>query len=216
MLTTNEVLSRWVIRLWIRVYYAGVSILFDAIEGCCLKSGEILKKFYAKDGRTAILRTPRLEDLDDLLELINSLVEEQAQIYITEKVSRENETKWLLEVLKRLENNEQFLLVIEVDKKVVGSADFQIHNGPQGRFGPLGIVIRNGYRNLGIGTEIMKSLLDKATYFGVSVTVNVLATNKRAIHVYEKVGFTQSGIIAKKHCRQGKLIDEIVMINLKR
>lgn len=42
-----------------------------------------------------ILRTPRWEDLDDLLELINSLVEEKAGIVRTEKVSRQEEIDWL-------------------------------------------------------------------------------------------------------------------------
>ena len=83
-----------------------------------MKAGEILKKFKAKDGKKVILRTPGMEDLDDLLELINSLVEEQAEIYITQKFTREEEAEWLLQVLKRLERDEQLQLVAEVDKKV--------------------------------------------------------------------------------------------------
>ena len=177
-----------------------------------MRTGEILKKFNAKDGRNVILRTPRWEDLDDLLELINSLVEEQAEIYITDKLTREKEAEWLLKVLRRLERDEQFLLVAEVDKKVIASSDFQIQGGTEERIGALGIVIRNGYRNLGIGTEIMKTILEQAAFFGLrTVTVNTFATNKRAIHVYEKVGFVQSGIIPKKHLRQGVFIDEVIM-----
>ncbi|MFA7079800.1 MAG: hypothetical protein WC203_02755, partial [Candidatus Bathyarchaeia archaeon] len=76
-----------------------------------MKAGEILKKFNAKDGKEVILRTPQWEDVDDLRELINSLVEEQAEIYITQKFTREEEAEWLLKVLKRLERNEQLQLV---------------------------------------------------------------------------------------------------------
>jgi hypothetical protein len=71
-----------------------------------LKTGEILKKFSIKDGRNVVLRTPKGEDLDDLLELINSLVDEKAEIYITEKFTRKAEAEWLLKVLSRLEKNE--------------------------------------------------------------------------------------------------------------
>jgi RimJ/RimL family protein N-acetyltransferase len=79
----------------------------------------------------------------------------------------------------------------------------------------MGIIVRNGYRNLGIGTEIMKTLLEQAAFFGLrTVTVNAFATNKRAIHVYKKVGFVQTGIIPKKHFRHGKFIDELVMTML--
>jgi RimJ/RimL family protein N-acetyltransferase len=177
-----------------------------------LKTGEILKKFNAKDGRNVVLRTPRWEDLDDLLELINSLVEEKADILATQKLMREAEAEWLLKTLSRLEKDEQFILVAEVDKKVVASSDFQIQGGTDEHIGAMGIVVRNGYRNLGIGTEIMKTLLEQAAFVGLkTVTVNPFATNKHAIHVYEKVGFVQSGIIPKKHLRQGNFIDEIIL-----
>ena len=76
----------------------------------------------------------------------------------------------------------------------------------------MGIVVRNGCRNPGIGTEIMKTLLEQAASFGLRiVTVEPFATNKRAIHVYEKVGFAQSELIPKKHLRQGRFIDEVIM-----
>jgi len=177
-----------------------------------LEAGKILKNFNARDGRNIILRTPRWEDLDDLLELINSLVDEKAEIYITQKFTREAEAEWLLKVLSRLKKDEQFLLVAEVDKKVVALSDFQVQGGTDEHIGAMGIVVRNGYRNLGIGTEIMKTLLEQAAFFGLrTVTVNAFATNKRAIHVYEKVGFVQSGIIPKKHLRQGRFIDEVIM-----
>jgi hypothetical protein len=48
-----------------------------------LKTGKTIKIIIAKDHRKVLLRTPRIEDVDDLLELINSLVEEKAQILVT-------------------------------------------------------------------------------------------------------------------------------------
>jgi hypothetical protein len=181
-----------------------------------LQTGRVLKRFNTKDGREAILRTPRWEDLDNLLELINSLVDEKAEIYITQKFTREAEAEWLLKVLSRLEKNAQFFRVAEVDKKVVALSDFQVQSGDEEhRVGAIGIIVRNGYRNLGMGTEIMKTLLDQAAFFGLrTVTMNAFATNKRAIHVYKKVGFVESGIIPERHFRQGRLIDEVIMTKL--
>jgi RimJ/RimL family protein N-acetyltransferase len=112
------------------------------------------------------------------------------------------------------EKYEQFSLVAEVDKKVVASSDFQVKGGTDEHIGTIGIVVRNGYRNLGIGTEIMKTLLNQAASFGLTVTVNAFATNKRAIHVYEKVGFVQTDKILKKYFRQGIFIDEVIMTRL--
>jgi RimJ/RimL family protein N-acetyltransferase len=181
-----------------------------------LEAGKILKNFTAKDGQNVVLRTPRWEDLDDLLELINSLVDEKADIYVTQKFTREAESEWLLKVLSRLEKDEQFFLVAEVDKKVVALSDFQVKGGDEEhRVGAIGIIVRNGYRDLGIGTKIMKTILEQAAFFGLrTMSVNAFATNERAIHVYKKVGFVELGLIPEKHFRQGRFIDEVIMTKL--
>jgi RimJ/RimL family protein N-acetyltransferase len=178
-----------------------------------LKAGKIIRKFVAEDGRNVIFRTPRLEDLDDFLELINSLVDEKADIYVNEKVSREEEVEWLLEVIAHLERDEDFFLAAEVDKKVVALAEFKIKNGDKEHpVGAIGIIVKKGYRNIGIGTKLLKILMEQAVFFGLQkITVNPFATNKRAIHVYKKVGFIETRIIPERHLRQGKLIDEIIM-----
>jgi hypothetical protein len=45
-----------------------------------MKAGRIIHRFTAKDGREVILRTPRWEDLDELLGYINSLAEEDLEV----------------------------------------------------------------------------------------------------------------------------------------
>jgi hypothetical protein len=54
-----------------------------------MKTREVLHRFAAKDGREVILRIPRWEDLDDILELINSLVDESAEIPNKRKLTKE-------------------------------------------------------------------------------------------------------------------------------
>jgi len=46
------------------------------------------------------------------------------------------------------------------------------------------------------------------------LTLTAFASNKRAIHVYEKVGFVQTGLIPKKHLKDGKYTDEVIMTRL--
>ena len=64
-----------------------------------MKTGRILRTFSAKDGRRVVLRTPRFEDLDDCLEVINSLVDEGADIGSEVKVSWDEEADWLAKKL---------------------------------------------------------------------------------------------------------------------
>jgi RimJ/RimL family protein N-acetyltransferase len=180
-----------------------------------MKAGKVVRIISAKDGQRVILRTPKWEDLDDLLELINSLVEEGAEIIRNEKVSREEEIDWLSKSLASLEKDKVFFLVAEVDGKVIASSDIHPLNGSERHVGVLGIIIKNGFRDVGVGTEMMKALVEQAYKMGLKVlTLTVFATNKRAIHVYENVGFVRTGVIPKKHFKDGRYIDEIIMTKL--
>jgi len=180
-----------------------------------MHSGEELKRFKAKDNRQVILRTPRWEDLDDFLELINSLVEEGADILRSEKVSRKEEIDFLARVLSRLEKGEMFYLVAEIDGQVVAVSEINKRDGYEKHVGVIGIAIKEGFRDIGIGTEMMKTLIEQAQKIGLKVlTLSAFATNTRAIHVYEKVGFIKTGFIPKKRFKDGKYTDEIIMTKL--
>ena len=180
-----------------------------------MKTGKTIRSFIAKDGLEVVLRTPKWEDLDDFLELINSLVDEKAEITRTEKVSREEEIDWLSKVLSRLEKDETFYLVAEVGGKVVAVSEISKRSGYEKHVGVIGIAIRNEFRDLGIGTEMMKTLVMQAQEMDLNVlTLTAFASNKRAIRVYEKAGFLQTGRVPKKHFKEGKYIDEIIMTKL--
>jgi RimJ/RimL family protein N-acetyltransferase len=158
-----------------------------------MQLGRMFRKFYVRDGQEVILRTPRWQDLDNLMELINSLVDEKAQIARTQKVTKEEEAEWMPKMLANLEKDQLFFLVAEVDQKLVASSDIHILSGDEKHVGVLGIVVKAGFRGLGIGTEMMKTLIEQATTLGLKVlTLQVFATNKHAIHVYEKVGFARA------------------------
>jgi L-amino acid N-acyltransferase YncA len=181
-----------------------------------MKAGRVVRCFSARDGRKVVLRTPRWEDLDDLIGMINSLVKEKADIIMAETVSRKEEVEWLSRALSRLERGEVFYLVAEVEGKVVGNSELaKGQSRYEKHVGGVGIALRDGFRDIGIGTEMMKTLIDQAHKTGLKVlTLTVFATNGRAIHVYEKVGFTQTGRTPKKHFKEGRYIDEIAMAKL--
>lgn len=180
-----------------------------------MKTGRILQEFFLKGGDKIALRTPRWEDLDDLLELINSIVDEGAEIGRAEKVSRDEEIDWFSGLMARLERGRSFFLVAEVKGRIIASSDINRQNGFQKHVGVVGIVIKKDFRELGIGTAMLLVLIEQAQKMGMKIlTLTAFASNKRAIHVYEKVGFLQTGMIPKKHLKQGKYIDEVIMTKL--
>ena len=178
-----------------------------------MKAGKILHRFTAKNGKEVILRHPKWEDLDDLLEFINSLVEEGADITLYEKVTRDQEADWLGTELASLEKGERFSLVAEVDKKAISTSNLWRKKGYSSHVGGVAIGISKNYRDIGIGTQLMKILISQAKIMGLKIlTLVVNSTNKRAIHVYEKMGFKETGRIPKGYCRNRKYIDEVIMI----
>jgi len=177
-----------------------------------VKTGKILHQFAARNGREVVLRTPRWEDLDDLREFINSLVDEGVDIATDQKATREQEADWLGRRLASLEKDEQFSLVAEVDGKVVANSEITKRGGYSKHVGGLGIGIKKGYRDIGICTEMLKTLLSQAEKMGLKIVLlNVFSTNERAIHVYEKTGFKQTGRRPKFFLKNGKYIDDIIM-----
>ncbi len=177
-----------------------------------MKTGKILHRFRAEDGREVILRTPRWEDLDDLTEFINSLVEEGADISRNKKVTREEEAEWLGRRLADLENDKIFFMVAEVDGKVVANSEIGKKGGYSSHVGGVGIGIRQDYRDIGIGTEMLRALIAQAEEMGLKMlTLGVFSSNDRAIHVYNKVGFKETGRIPNEICKDGKYIDHIIM-----
>ena len=171
------------------------------------------RTFRAKDGRSVVLRSVRWEDLDDLIEFIDSLADEGVDILRTERVTRDEEAEWLGRRLARVDKGELIDAVAEVDGKIVANSEVQKRTGMMSHIGDLGIGIKSGYRGIGIGTEIMKTLIDESKHVGLRVLVlDHFTTNKPARALYEKMGFKETGRIPKGICKKGKYIDLIRMV----
>lgn len=155
-------------------------------------------EFFLENGSKVVLRSPRWEDLDDLTRLINSLVEEGAPITMDRIISREEEAEWLAGRLANIEKGRTIMVVAEVNGKVVGNSEMNRLGGHQSHVGLLGIIVAREYRDRGIGTKMLETLIEESRKAGLKLLVlDALSTNTRARHVYEKVGFREAGVIPK-------------------
>ncbi len=119
-----------------------------------------------------------------------------------QKVSREREVDWLSKKLANLEIDKAFSLAAEVDRKIIASASIDRLEGFQKHVGLARVIIKKEFRDMDIGIGIMKILEEQAHNMGLKVlTLSVFATNKRAFHVYEKVGFVQTEVVPKNFSR---------------
>ena len=177
-----------------------------------MKPGTIFKKFRDREGREITLRAPRWSDLDDMLEFINSLVDENADITVDSKYTREGEVNWLAGRLSALENDRVIMVAAEVDGRFVGQAAVGPKMGRSKHVGVLGISLKAGYRDAGIGTELMREVESQAPRLGIEmITLDVFASNARGRHLYEKMSYVEVGRVPRGILRDGGYIDDVIM-----
>jgi RimJ/RimL family protein N-acetyltransferase len=181
-----------------------------------MRTSKVLHRFTVEDGREIIFRAPAWEDIDVCMDYINSLIEEDLDVLPERnKMTKDEVADWLRRRLEDMEKGRAIDIVAETDGRVIADSEvirdaafFQTFF----HVGQLGIMIGGGYRNLGLGTHIMKVLIEESRKAGLRVLVlNVFANNSRAIHVYEKVGFREIGRITNGVHRKNKYFDNIMM-----
>ena len=83
--------------------------------------------------------------------------------------------------------------------------------------GSIGLFVHTDYQNQGVGTALMKAMLDLADNWLmlVRVELEVFADNERAIRLYEKFGFEKEGLLRMTTVRCGQYADEYKMARLR-
>lgn len=79
--------------------------------------------------------------------------------------------------------------------------------------GEIGLSVKKEFWNCGIGTEMMKALIQfgKETAHLTVLELKVKSDNEQAIHVYEKLGFRKIGIFEKYVRIDGIYYDSFLM-----
>jgi RimJ/RimL family protein N-acetyltransferase len=184
------------------------------------KAGHVYKRFTLADGKTVTLRVLRWEDLDALLQFINSLVDEKqgnkkSTLYtgFEKRVTREQETEWLAQTLVAIEEEDVINMVADIGGKIIANGDVT-----RGRYkdtrhhGHLGLTMISKYRGQGIGRTMIETLVRESRKAGLrTLDTEFLAENETARRAYEKAGFKQAGIIPHKVFRNGRYFDGLVM-----
>lgn len=175
--------------------------------------GKVVHKFIHK-GREVVLRYPEIENVKDLLSLVNSLVEEKAYVSMQKKLTLKEETGWLLDRIKDIEELKLIYFVIEIEKKIAGSTSIEKKEVPQEHIGDFGIILKREARNIGIGQKVIPMIIKEAKKkLNIKIVMlDVYNRNKKAIHIYEKCGFKKIGKIRKGVNHYGKYLDDVLMV----
>jgi len=182
-------------------------------------SDGIYSVFKTADEKSIILRALRRGDLDALLSFANGLVREKKQnrelgvISFDKKMTRAIEKAFLDKTLLNLAKRRGVSVAAFHGSQLVGHCDVAGRSSRDERHtGVLGIVLADGYRGVGLGEEMVRTALVRASKLGIwAIELEVFATNAPARHVYEKLGFKTFGTVPKKVNRDGKFIDVVGM-----
>lgn len=115
-------------------------------------------------------------------------------------------------IMKALNDDWVYYIAI-LNGRVLGWCNIGKMNRPLfDHVGELGIGVVADFRGQGIGEALIRAALIKAKENGLKrVTLSVREPNKRAISLYEKVGFVREGLHRKAVCLDGVYEDEVLM-----
>ncbi|TRO47107.1 GNAT family N-acetyltransferase [Candidatus Bathyarchaeota archaeon] len=121
----------------------------------------------------------------------------------------EEEHRWF----ERSVNAGMLYLVARVEDKVVGGASMHPQTGKRAHVAQFGIFICDGYRNLGLGTAMLKEFIEIAKKRGFEILqLSVFANNTRALNVYKKCGFKEIGKLSRDiKFLDGRYADRILL-----
>jgi ribosomal protein S18 acetylase RimI-like enzyme len=172
-----------------------------------------------KDGRSATLRSLEKKDLAELVRFANILVKERRTnpdlgiISLDRRMTRAKEREFLDRVLLGIKSREVASVAAFVGRRLVGNCEVTKRRPHDVRHsGVLGIAILDGYRGVGLGRAMMRTVMSEARTIGVTlVELQVFATNRAALGLYEKTGFRRVGVVPGKIRRPGRIYDEVLM-----
>ncbi|MCI9167739.1 MAG: GNAT family N-acetyltransferase [Dorea sp.] len=117
--------------------------------------------------------------------------------------------------IRSLEDKEASIMLLAMDKdEIAGIATIHSSAKVKARHdGELGIVVAKKYQGQGIGTELIRQLIEWAKGNGVTtrISLDTRADNVKAVELYLKFGFVVEGCRKNSTLLDGKYYDLYVM-----
>jgi len=171
----------------------------------------------AKDGTSFLVREPKISDVNSFMEMFNKVVNEPGiGLNRSKKVTLKEEKEWLKSSIVKIKKNEEIMLLIEKDGKIVGNSTLERRSmcTKEAHTATFGITLAKEVRNKGLGQRIIPILIKLARkrMKGLEIIeLEVFSRNKPAYHVYEKMGFRKVAVIPNKAKEKRNYVDSIVM-----
>jgi len=173
------------------------------------------KKITLKDGMSALLRSPRIEDAEALIEYLSATAGETefTLAYPDERaMTKEQEERFIQSIN---DSPSSLMILCEIDGRIAGNCHLSI--GARRKIshrGSIAIALYRKYWNRGIGTAMMRELIALGRELGLhQLELDYIEGNERGRALYEKMGFE---LVAERpdayRMKDGSLRKECIMV----
>lgn len=181
-----------------------------------MSEGKIIYQGKTKKGRQLIIRYPKINDTQRLLDYINTLSKERTFIrFQGEQLSFTEEKKYLEDFIEKTRKKKAVKLLVLDGSKLIGVADINLMEKVESHVGVFGITVARDFRGEGIGKLLMRLTIEEAkkNIIGLKIiTLGCFANNDLAYQMYKKSGFVEYGRLPQGISHQGQYIDHIHML----
>jgi len=173
---------------------------------------QLIRTNNTKDGIPFLLRPATPDDSDVIIKNINEICDEQVFLYTDKFIMTPEWTELLKKSVDEEKGN--LLIVAQVDDLVVGHLRmYPLWYGVKTRHvGEVGLAIIKEWRERSLGTSMLNYALEWASIAGFKkITASVIATNQRALKLFNKFHFKNEGLRVQQFIIHGTYTDEILM-----
>jgi RimJ/RimL family protein N-acetyltransferase len=174
------------------------------------------KKVRLKNGEDIKIRHVKESDIDEVWRNFNEVVDEGIYLPVFFPVHSNFEKQSWYSTLKR---NKELCIVAEVKRsrsktEIIGQCEVSnLEWDAAAHVGNLGIIIREEYRNQGLGYQLIDYAIRESKILNdkKKIILSCFSNNDRALKLYERMGFKQVGIRKSQFYMDSQYHDEILM-----
>lgn len=173
------------------------------------------KEIQLRNGETALLRSPRLEDAEEMAEYLKTCAGETHFLLRSPEECTETTEQEADFLQKTIDSPASLMIVCEFQGEIAGNCQINFNTRMKtSHRADIGIGLLKKYWNLGIGTAMFEELIRIAKKRGIyQVELDVIEGNDRAMGLYRKMGFE---VAAAKpdaiRLKDGTMLKEFFMV----
>lgn len=173
------------------------------------------KEVILKNGETAVFRSPKPEDAEQMLAYLKTCcAETEFVIRYPEECTEtiDQEASFLQRIL---DSKLDMMVVCQIGGEIAGNCQLSLHGRLKTRHrAGVAIALVKAHWGKGIGTAMLSELVEAARQHGITqLELEVIEGNERAMGLYRKLGFA---VAAEKpnaiRLKDGTMLREYIMI----